>query len=53
MLSSPDRYSHTDQELEYRRSAANKVGLDLIVGPKPATWTQLSVKGIVTAKATA
>ena len=32
-LRTTDRYSHTDQELEYRRSAAVKVGLGLIVGP--------------------
>ena len=28
-----DRHSHTHQEPEYRRRAASKVGLDLIVGP--------------------
>ena len=27
------RYSHTHQELEYRRLAASKVGLNLVVGP--------------------
>jgi hypothetical protein len=43
-LKTTDRYSHTDQELEYRRQAASRVGLDLIVGPKPASWTQGSVK---------
>ena len=32
-LKTTDRYSHTDQELEYRRKAASRVGLDLIVGP--------------------
>ena len=32
-LRTTDRYSHTDQELEYRRNAAVKVGLGLIVGP--------------------
>jgi site-specific recombinase XerD len=39
-LKTTDRYSHTDQELEFRRNAANRVGLDLIVGPKFANWTQ-------------
>jgi len=43
-LKTTDRYSHTDQELEYRRQAASRVGLNLIVGPKPASWTQGSVK---------
>ena len=32
-LGTTDRYAHTDQELEYRHSAACRVGLDLIVGP--------------------
>jgi integrase len=32
-LRTTDRYSHTDQELEYRRNAARGVGLDLTVGP--------------------
>jgi integrase len=32
-LRTTDRYSHTDQELEYRRVAASKAGLDLVVGP--------------------
>ena len=32
-LRSTDRYSHTNQELEYRRLAASKVGLNLILGP--------------------
>lgn len=32
-LRTTDRYSHTDQELEYRRLAASKVGLSFIVGP--------------------
>ena len=32
-LRTTDRYSHTDQELEYRRLAASKAGLDLVVGP--------------------
>jgi len=52
-LKTTDRYSHTDQELDYRRNAANRVGLDLLVGPKPANWTQPPLKGAVTAKATA
>jgi integrase len=52
-LKTTDRYSHTDQELEYRRTAASRVGLDLIVGPKPPTWTQPSLEGEVTVKATA
>jgi integrase len=44
-LKTTDRYAHTDQELEYRRRAAAKVGLDLIVGPNMSSWTQLSVEG--------
>ena len=32
-LRTTDRYSHTDKELEYRRNAASKVGLNLLVGP--------------------
>src|SRR5579872_2484407 len=32
-LRTTDRYSRTDQELEYRRLAASKAGLDLVVGP--------------------
>ena len=30
-LKTTDRYSHTDQELEYRRNAARRVGIDLIL----------------------
>jgi integrase len=34
-LRTTDRYSHTDQEIEYRRNAAAKVGLEKIIdGPK-------------------
>jgi len=32
-LRTTDRYSHTHQELEYRRLAASKAGLNLVVGP--------------------
>jgi integrase len=32
-LRTTDRYSHTNQELEYRRLAASKVGLNFTVGP--------------------
>jgi integrase len=32
-LRTTDRYSHTHQELEYRRLAASKVGLNFVVGP--------------------
>src|SRR3984957_10439069 len=32
-LRTTDRYSHTDQELEYRRVAASKAGLSFTVGP--------------------
>ena len=32
-LRTTDRYSHTDQEREYRRLNASKVGLNLVVGP--------------------
>jgi hypothetical protein len=51
-LRTTDRYSHTDQELEFRRDAASRVGLDLIVGPKFANSTQPSREGGVAAKAT-
>ena len=51
-LKTTDRYSHTDQELEYRRNAASRVGLDLIVGPKSSSWTQRPLEEEVTAKAT-
>jgi integrase len=52
-LKTTDRYSHTDQELEYRRNAASRVGLHLIVGPNSSNWTQLSLKGKTTVKVTA
>jgi integrase len=45
-LKTTDRYSHTDQELDYRRKAARRVGLDLIVGPNPSSWTQAASKGV-------
>ena len=32
-LRTTDRYSHTDQEVEYRRLAASKVALNFVVGP--------------------
>lgn len=32
-LRTTDRYSHTDQEIEYRRLAASKAGLNLDLGP--------------------
>jgi hypothetical protein len=42
-LRTTDRYSHTDQELEYRRLAASKVGLNFIVGPNgPKTGEALA-----------
>lgn len=44
-LKTTDRYAHTDQELDYRRRAASRVGLDLIVGPKTESWTQHSQEG--------
>ncbi len=52
-LKTTDRYSHTDQELEYRRNAARRVGLDLIVGPNLPSWTQSASEGDVTVKANA
>jgi len=52
-LRTTDRYSHTDQELEYRRQAAGRVGLDLVVGPKAASWTQPSSKEEMLTTATA
>src|SRR5262249_58263452 len=51
-LKTTDRYSHTHQQLEYRRNAAKRVGLDLIVGPNVASWTQQRSKDEVTAKPT-
>lgn len=33
-LRTTDRYSHTHEEFEYRRLAASKLGLNLVVGPK-------------------
>jgi integrase len=44
-LRTTDRYAHTDQELEYRRLAACRVGLDLIVGPNQPSWTQPGKEG--------
>jgi integrase len=42
-LRTTDRYSHTHQELEYRRLAASKVGLNFIVGPNgPKTGEALA-----------
>jgi integrase len=32
-LTSGDRYSHTHEELEYRKSAAGNVGLDRVLSP--------------------
>jgi integrase len=52
-LRTTDRYAHTDQELDYRRRAASRVGLDLIVGPNVASWTQSASEGEEPAKATA
>lgn len=49
-LKTTDRYSHTDQELDYRQKAARRVGLDLTVGPNPPSWTQSESKGEMTAK---
>jgi integrase len=51
-LKTTDRYSHTDQEMDYRRNAARRVGLDLIVGPNPRSWTQPDSKEDGTAKST-
>ena len=33
-LRTGDRYSHTHEEVEYRRSAVGKVGLDRVLSPK-------------------
>ena len=33
-LRTGDRYSHTHEEVEYRRSAAGNVGLDRVLSPK-------------------
>jgi hypothetical protein len=35
-LRKTDRYSHTNQELEYRRLAASKAGLSFTGGPNSA-----------------
>ena len=53
-LKTTDRYSHTDQELEYRRKAASRVGLDLIVGPNEhaAALAAVAVNVIGTFQAT-
>lgn len=37
-LRTTDRYSHTDQEVEYRRLAASKVALNFVVGPNGPNW---------------
>lgn len=50
-LKTTDRYSHTDKELDYRRNAARRVGLDLIVGPNPSSWTPNSTERSVTVNA--
>lgn len=39
-LKTTDRYSHTDQELEYRRQMAARAGLGFVLGPNNANWTQ-------------
>jgi integrase len=52
-LKTTDRYAHTDQELEYRRRAACRVGLDLLLGPNLANWTQSASEGEEPVKATA
>ncbi len=39
-LRTTDRYSHTNQELEYRRLAASKAGLSFTVGPN-GPWYRL------------
>ncbi len=36
-LRTTDLYSHTDEELEYRRDAAKKVGPKLVIGPDGST----------------
>src|SRR5207247_1030303 len=33
-----DRYSHTHEEVEYRRSAAGNVGLDRVLSPKQSQY---------------
>ena len=33
LFANTDKYSHTRQELEYRRLAASKGGLNFVVGP--------------------
>jgi hypothetical protein len=40
-LRTTDRYSHTHQELEYRRLAASKAGLNLAVGPARRAFHKL------------
>jgi integrase len=42
-LRTTDRYSHTNEELEYRRNAASKVGLNFLIGPNgPKTSVGIS-----------
>jgi integrase len=43
-LRTTDRYSHTDQELDYRKNAAALVGLERVVGPN-GTETNHKVAG--------
>jgi hypothetical protein len=43
-LKTTDRNSHTDQELEYRRNAARRVGLDLVLGPNWRRWIHAATK---------
>jgi integrase len=38
-LRTTDRYSHTDEELEYRRQAALRVGIGSLVGPNRPNLT--------------
>ena len=37
-LKTGDRYSHTHEEVEYRRSAAGNVGLDRVLSPKQSQY---------------
>ena len=52
-LKTTDRYSHTDQELDYRRNAASTVGLGLILSPNGPQSTGNSSQPASKLKATA
>jgi integrase len=52
-LRTTDRYSHTDQELEYRRKAASHAGIDSLVGPNGPKPDRIAARTDAELKATA